>query len=66
MNKRIAILSNVNMSYVIRLLKKEYQVWDGEGYGNELGLLMNRQSSYHAFGPEITFSDHGSDGSAGP
>lgn len=55
MNKRIAILSNVNMSYVIRLLKKEYQVWDGEGYGNELGLLMNRQSSYHAFGPEITF-----------
>ncbi len=55
MNKRIAVLSNVNMSYVIRLLKKEYQVWDAEGYGNELGTLMNGQSSYHAFAPEITF-----------
>lgn len=55
MNKKIALLSNVNMNYVIRLLKKEYQVYETEGYGNELGLLLNRQSSYHAFDPEITF-----------
>lgn len=55
MNKKIALLSNVNMNYVIRLLKKEYQVYEAEGYGNELGLLLNRQSSYHAFDPEITF-----------
>ncbi len=55
MNKKIALLSNVNMNYVIRLLKKEYQVYEAEGYGNEMGLLLNRQSSYHAFDPEITF-----------
>lgn len=55
MNDRIAVLSNVNMDFVIRLLKKEHEVYDGEGYGNELGLLMNPQSSYHAFQPQITF-----------
>ena len=55
MSKKIAILSNINMNYVTRLLKKEYQVYETEGYGNELGLLLNGQSSYHAFAPEITF-----------
>lgn len=55
MSKKIAVLSNVNMSYMIRLLKKEHQVYEAEGYGNELGILMNEQSSYHAFAPEITF-----------
>lgn len=55
MSRRIAVLSNVNMSYVIRLLKKENQVYEAEGYGNELGMLINEQSSYHAFAPEITF-----------
>ncbi|MCI9073376.1 MAG: HAD-IIIC family phosphatase [Lachnospiraceae bacterium] len=55
MSEKIAVLSNVNMSYVIRLLRKEYQVYDVEGYGNELGILMNGQSSYHAFAPKITF-----------
>lgn len=55
MGKKIAILSNINMNYVTRLLKKEYQVYEAEGYGNELGLLLNGQSSYHAFAPEITF-----------
>lgn len=55
MSKKIALLSNVNMNYVIRLLKKEHQIYEAEGYGNELGILMNGQSSYHAFAPEITF-----------
>lgn len=55
MGKKIAVLSNVNMNYVIRLLKKDHQVYEAEGYGNELGILMNEQSSYHAFAPEITF-----------
>lgn len=55
MGKKIAVLSNVNMNYMIRLLKKEHQVYEAEGYGNELGILMNGQSSYHAFAPEITF-----------
>ena len=54
MKPGIAVLSNVNMNYMIRLLKKEYEVYDSEGYGNELGILMNPASSYH-----------GSDGSTG-
>lgn len=55
MSKKIALLSNVNMNYVIRMLKQEYEVYEAEGYGNELGILINEQSSYHAFAPEITF-----------
>lgn len=55
MKKKIAVLSNVNMNYVIRLLKQEHEVYETEGYGNELGILMNEQSSYHSFAPEITF-----------
>lgn len=55
MRKKIALLSNVNMNYVIRLLKKEYSIYEAEGYGNELGILMNEQSSYYDFAPEITF-----------
>lgn len=53
--KRIALLSNVNMDFVIRQLQKERAVYQGEGYGNELGAMMNPESSYHAFRPEITF-----------
>lgn len=52
---RIALLSNVNMNFVIRMLAKEAEVYEAEGYGNELGILMNPQSSYYAFGPEVTF-----------
>ncbi|MBQ2802386.1 MAG: HAD-IIIC family phosphatase [Lachnospiraceae bacterium] len=53
--KRIALLSNVNMNFVIRMLQKETEVYETEGYGNELGILMNPNSSYHAFMPEVTF-----------
>ncbi len=52
---KIALLSNVNMNPVIRLLGEEAEVYQGEGYGNELGALLNPASSYHAFDPEITF-----------
>ena len=48
---RIALLSNVNMDFVIRLLQKQVQVCGGEGYGNELGAMINPASSYHAFRP---------------
>lgn len=52
---KIALLSNVNMTFIIRMLKKEISVYESEGYGNELGTLMNPASSYHDFAPEITF-----------
>ncbi len=52
---KLALLSNVNMDFVVRLLKKRAETWQGEGYGNELGILINPNASYHAFGPDITF-----------
>lgn len=52
---KIAILSNVNMNSVIRLLGKETEIYQTEGYGNELGVMMNPDSSYHQFDPEYTF-----------
>lgn len=53
--RRIALLSNVNMNALIRMLQKDAEVYEPEGYGNELGILMNPASAYHAFSPEMTF-----------
>lgn len=55
MKHKVALLSNVNMSFVTRMLGKELDMYAGEGYGNELGLLMDQLSSYHTFDPQITF-----------
>lgn len=52
---KAALLSNVNMNFVIRMLQKSVTVYEAEGYGNELGILMNPGSSYHAFGADYTF-----------
>ena len=52
---KLALLSNVNMDYAVRMLAKETEVYRPEGYGNELGVLINPESSYHAFRPDITF-----------
>lgn len=52
---KLAVLSNVNMNMVIRMLQKQAQVYESEGYGNELGVLLNPSSSYHAFQADITF-----------
>lgn len=54
-SRRIALLSNVNMNALIRILQQDAQVYETEGYGNELGILRNSASSYHAFQPEMTF-----------
>jgi len=53
MSHKVALLSNVNMSFVTRILQKSMDMYAGEGYGNELGLLMDRSSSYHVYGPDI-------------
>lgn len=52
---RIALLSNINMNFVIRGLKLKCEVYEPEGYGNELGIMLNPGSSYHSFHPQITF-----------
>ena len=53
--QKIAILSNVNMNFVIRMLQSKVPVYETEGYGNELGILMNPQSSYYVYDPAVTF-----------
>ena len=53
--QKIAILSNVNMNFVIRMLQSKVPVYEAEGYGNELGILMNPQSSYYVYDPAVTF-----------
>lgn len=53
--RRIAVLSNVNMNFVTRMLKREFSVYETEGFGNELAALFNKESSYYEFDPQITF-----------
>lgn len=52
---KIAVLSNVNMNGVIRMLGKTTEVYQTEGYGNELGVLANPDSTFHAFDPKYIF-----------
>lgn len=53
--RKIAVLSNVNMNFVVRMLGREFSVYEAEGYGNELAHLLNKASSYYEFQPEMTF-----------
>lgn len=55
MKYKVALLSNINMSFVLRTLKKEFEVYNAEGYGNELGLLLDKGSSYCTFKADATF-----------
>lgn len=52
---KIAVLSNVNLNATVRMLKSDMEVYDNEGYGNELGTLMNPGSTIHTYNPEIIF-----------
>ncbi len=52
---KVAVLSNVNLNSVIRGLGKEIEVFESEGYGNELGILLDEQSGLYKFQPELIF-----------
>lgn len=52
---KIAVLSNVNLNATVRMLQQELEVYDNEGYGNELGTLLNPDSSLRAFEPNVIF-----------
>lgn len=52
---KIAVLSNVNIDGTIRFLQRHLDVYMTEGYGNELGSLMNPQSSLWVYEPDIVF-----------
>ena len=65
---RLAVLSNVNMNMVIRMLQKQAEVYDAEGYGNELGALLNiplRVQPQSCVSAGHYLSDHGSGRTAG-
>ena len=54
---KVALLSNVNMDPVNRMLKNipENEVYSSQGYGNELGILLNKEAPLYAFEPEMLF-----------
>ncbi len=54
---KVALLSNVNMDPVNRILINTpgNEVYASQGYGNELGILLNKESPVYAFGPETVF-----------
>lgn len=54
---KIALLSNVNMDPVNRLLKSVsgLEVYETQGYGNELGTLLNKEAPLYDFGPDMVF-----------
>ncbi len=55
---KLALLSNVNVSPVIRQLKAGYgfkEILEAEGYGNEQGMLSNPDSSLNRWNPQIVF-----------
>ena len=55
MEMKIAVLSNINIDAISRMLKKEFEIYDGEGYGNEIGLLVNPISSLNIYSPDLIF-----------
>ena len=52
---RIAVLSNINMDSTVRLLQRNLEVFKPEGYGNEMGSLINPASALQKYSPEIIF-----------
>lgn len=54
---KVALLSNVNLDPINRLLRgmQEIEVYEMQGYGNELGILLNKESALYNFNPEIVF-----------
>ncbi|MCD8131221.1 MAG: HAD-IIIC family phosphatase [Lachnospiraceae bacterium] len=51
----IAILSNINIDYVLRLVSKEYEAVPAEGYGDIWGKMLDSNSAYCKCDPDITF-----------
>lgn len=54
---KVALLSNINIDPVNRLLKSDpnIEIYTSQGYGNELGVLLNKESPLYGFKPETVF-----------
>lgn len=53
--KKIAILSNVNVDPIVQGLRNDFEVFQNEGYGNEIEMLMNPHSALRQFQPEAIY-----------
>ena len=52
---KLAILSNVNLDFVVRLVGQHHDVCPAEGYGNPLGRLLNPGDSLYTAGADTVF-----------
>lgn len=54
---KVALLSNINVDPINRQLKSlhGYEIYESQGYGNELGTIINKQSPLYSFGPDMVF-----------
>ncbi len=52
---KVVLLSNINFNPVARMLTDECDVFETEEYGNEIGILLNKQSSFYTFNPGFVF-----------
>ncbi|MCD8103938.1 MAG: HAD-IIIC family phosphatase [Lachnospiraceae bacterium] len=53
--QKIAILSNVNLDILIQKLKKDYDVFAPEGYGQWFKYALQKDASLLEFGPQTIF-----------
>jgi FkbH-like protein len=52
---KLAILSNVNIDMVCKLLPNQEHVFKPQGYGNAFSLLLDNNSDLMKFSPEVLF-----------
>ena len=54
---KIVLLSNINIDPVIRQLSRinNIELLNLPGYGNELGIMLNKESVFYDFQPEMVF-----------
>ncbi len=52
---RIALLSNINLDFVIKSLKPTYDVFDSSGYGSWVSYALDWQSTLVDFAPQTIF-----------
>lgn len=54
-NIKVAVLSNINVDPIKRLLENKLNIFNNQGYGEELGELLNPKSELYHFEAEFVF-----------
>lgn len=52
---KIAVLSNVNLDFLIKTLSKKHEVYQTEGYGQWASYALSQNKEFAEFSPEIIF-----------